>query len=323
MTTATPTRKKDSEAIEVNVVVLEDNDTEAERMKGFLEGSLASIPIRNGVKLSLQQIQLMKTKADVLKVLEGDVKVPDWIFCDFNLREKNAGLEVANTISSRRYPTDILLYTQAGTINIDNELLWNRYGNVWTANRDEIEGTIDKMVWRATTKLSDPEYLRGLVLSRATDTEVLIDDCVGSLFRIDDKLKDFFKWALLRSENYGPGSKFHTVATYLNRLPEDEYKSIHVVPKQVEGHIKEIFRTRNLVAHGIAISDGKGGLQIRNRLTPENQKKGKQQNSPSYFPDCLPRNKIKDHLHLCYKTDKELQKLQEDIVRLGNGATSQ
>lgn len=322
MTTATPAGKKDSETIEVNVVFLEDNDSEAERMKKILEGSLASISRRNGVKLSLQSIQLMKTKADVLKVLEGEVKVPDWIFCDLNLKEKNAGLEVAKTISGRRYPTDLLLYTQAGTINSDIELLGNRYGNVWTANRDEIEGTIDKMVWRATTKLSDPEYLRGLVLSRATDTELLIDDCVSSLFRIDDELKDHFKWALLRSENYGPSSKFQAVTTYLNGLPEDKRKSIHVDTERVAKHLTGIIRIRNLVAHGIAISDGKGGLQITNRLAPENQKKGNQNNSFSNRFD-LPRNDIKDHLHLCYKTDEELQELQKYIVGLGNGATSQ
>ena len=251
-----------------------------------------------------------------MKVLEGDAKVPDWVFCDLNLGERDAGLEVAKIISERRYPTDLLLYTQAGILGREIESFGNRYGNVWTANRDEIEGTIDKMVWRATTKLSDPEYLRGLVLSRATDTELLIDDCVVSLFRIDDELKDHFRWGLLRNESYGPGAKYQALATYIQKLKEEERKTLSVDVDKVGKHITDIFKKRNLVAHGIAISDGKGGLQISNRLNPQNQKKGNRKND-ELFRDNMNRNQSKEYLHLCYQTEKELQVLLKYLTDLG------
>ena len=99
----TPTEKekqKDGETIKVNAVILEDRDTEAERIRKFLEESLESISGRNEVKLSLQPIQIKRTKAEVLIVLENDAKVPDWVFCDLNLKDKNAGLDVAKIISS-------------------------------------------------------------------------------------------------------------------------------------------------------------------------------------------------------------------------------
>lgn len=315
----TPTEKekqKDGETIKVNAVILEDRDTEAERIRKFLEESLESISGRNEVKLSLQPIQIKRTKAEVLIVLENDAKVPDWVFCDLNLKDKNAGLDVAKIISDRRYPTDLLLYTQGGTLDNDIESFGNRYGNVWTANRDEIEGTIDKMVWRATTKLSDPEYLRGLVLSRATDTELLIDDCVASLFRIDDELKEHFRWGLLRNEGYGPGAKYESISTYINGLPEDDSKSLKVNVEKIGNHLKDIIGKRNLVAHGIAISDGKGGLHISNRLVPGNQKKGKSKDGKPYQFD-MTRDQSKEYFYLCYQTDKELQELLEYLINLG------
>ena len=261
------------------------------------------------MNLELKSIMHMKKKEDVLNHIEAEKSVPDWVLCDLNLSEKGAGMEVAREILHRRYPTDILLYSNAQVLGDDSKIDKGRYGNIMTANRDQIGASIYRLVWRAAVKLPDPEYLRGLVLSRVTDTELLIDDCLATLFKISDELVDRFKWGLLRSDGYGPSFKYSVIERYLKDRLNDDFSTCPIkMDKKREhltiyNHLMGVIGTRNLVAHGLAESDEAGGLFIKNRL----QEQGN---------SLLTRDQIKRRLHLCYRTDEELKTLLEFIKNM-------
>lgn len=292
--------------IAVSVIFVEDNENQYANILGKLKESIERISKQNNVQLDLGNPERKTTEKDVEEIMAKSTNVPDWIFCDLNLGigQDSTGSKIAEMVSSRQFPTDILLYSQGGILKKKTIKSVSRYGNIMTANREQIDGSIDKMVWRAVTRLQDPEYMRGLMLSRATNTESILDDCVAELFRINKSLREHFKWELLRSGSYGVLVKYDVLEKYLSSKQMEEEL------RKIEGHLRGITQDRNLIAHGIATYDGKGGLTIRNRQEHKNS------NSVPGNSQNLTRDKIKHYLHLCYETEEELNTLREHLKKM-------
>lgn len=302
--------------MDVTAVILEDHTIEAENLTNALKESINRISGLNTQKLNLVQPQIKKTKGELYGLMEKDEYVPDWIFCDVDLEEKKAGFEVAKTILRRGYPTDVLLYTQGGIFPEDEEIRGNRYCNIVTANRAQIEGSIDRLIWRAVTRFPDPEYLRGILLSRAADTEAYLDDCLTQLYginKIQEELRDSFKWGLLRSEGYGPSTKFKVLKEFLEfYFPETSAESSTITKKDLKNiaaMLETIFKTRNIAAHGIGYPDGNGGLFLTNRM----KKRDGSENGKNYEKP-ITRADIKSHLYRCYTVENELSKLLDYLT---------
>ena len=298
--------------VNLSAVILEDNTTQASTTFTTLTQSIERISKLIKIRTLPLARTIKQTRAEVEELMLAENIVPDWILCDVDLKETGAGVEVAKTILKRGYPTEVLLYTQSLVFPIVEDIQSNRYCNVATANKDQIDGAIDILVWRSVTRLADPDYLRGIMLSRAADTEALIDECLVQLFgvdKIDTQLRDSFRWGLLRSEGYGQSVKFKVLNDFLkDRLQPESNAPVSFTINEfntIRKNLECIFKTRNVVAHGIASSDEKGGLAILNRM----RRGDADGNSSPGYKQNIKRDEIKQYLHLCYITEEGLRKL--------------
>lgn len=289
-----------AEPIPLHVVILEDRVGQAQKILSVIVNSLDSVSRQTGITYSLDK-DFVKSKSEVENIMNSDTKLPDLIVCDLDLKDKGAGMEVAKLISDKLYPTDVLLYTYAGIINPVGPLPENRYGATLTANIEQIEGKVTWLIWKTLLKLSDPEYTRGLILSRTTDTETLLDECLTSLFRINEEQVDYFKWKLLRDGDYNWKHKFDVLSSGLSNEMESMVKEKGINMEKVLRHLSGIFTFRNEIAHGLVEGDKGGGLFIKNKLS-------------SNYPKDLDkshkkRSEIKKQLSLCHSTEREISSI--------------
>ena len=95
------------------------------------------------------------------------------------------------------------------------------------------------------TKWSDPEYIRGLVLSRAVDVEIAMDDCILAHFEVASSKESLFRREFLGRRGIGPFARFNVIR---------EAMKMHAVgnPYDQVNHenVKLIFLdTRDVFAH--------------------------------------------------------------------------
>lgn len=336
--------------IPLRILILDDGRPDSGHLKtleDYVKSTFGSVSARTGTKIDMQEPELTENPDSIYRIIENDENLPDLIFCDLNLKKNGSGEEVARRIAGQHYPTDVLLYSYGKSIDKDINII-SRYGVVLAANESKIEGYTESLVWRTIIKLSDPEYIRGLILSRATDTESHIDDCLVALFRIEPALKKNFKLGVLRIEGNGPGMKYrvfnstledaimeeiHKEDSKAEKSPEAIEKFFKGMNKDIpsiysdksfgdflrhlEGILTDIFKQRNQVAHGVATSDSKGGLIITNKLQfGNNAKKGK--NPASENEQYLSRDELKKFIYNCYKADQGLSWLLEFTEKLRN-----
>lgn len=296
-------------SIPLHAMILEDRTRQGEKISSLIGESLESVSKQTGIRYSLSKVDLMDNPEEVYKILNQDDSLPDWVFCDLDLKVVGAGKEVAERISNELYPTDVLLYTYAGMISNPDPLPKNRYGATLMANKDQIEGKVVWLMWRTLVKLSDPEYTRGLLLSRAADTESLLDECLSYLFRIQESQTVSFKWGLLRGEGYNWRHKFDVLSSGLSSDAKNKLEEKGIKMVRVSGHLNGIFQFRNDIAHGIVKGDQGGGLFLKNRISSNNTADSDQFHKT--------RDQIKKQLCLCHNTERDISSilsiLKEDV----------
>ena len=305
------TSAEEARGIQVRGIILDDSGTQGDLIRRELEGSLASVSSRTGINYNFPLPLVTANPEEVFEIIDTDKDIPDWIFCDLNLGKKGAGLAVANRIAKQLYPTDVLLYTYAGIVSEGIKLQDNRYGISLVANHDQITGRIEWLVWRTMVRLSDPEYVRGLLLSRATDVESKIDDCLASFFMISEGHIDYFKWGLLRGEGYNWLHKYGILSEGLKDMGTGDSSGLDLA--KLEKHLKDIFGLRNQVAHGIAQSDSSGGLSIKNRAA--DRTKGSDVKVNDVPKVVITRERVKQVLHLCYKVDDIFSNILDNLQK--------
>lgn len=296
-------------------LILEDREAEAKKVRGFFEAQIKSVNRRfQRIELTMEEPIVKSTYDEMLTEL-GKQSVPDFILCDLNLSEIGTGEKVVEEIVKRRYPTDLLLYTQGSVPlkeaypKIAND---HRYGNVFLAGRDVIEGTIESMALRAAVKLSDPEYLRGIILSKTTDVELSLDNCLSTMFKIEEQDIVFFKQGLLRSFDYAIINKFEIIKTFCEKNAIVNENSRIGDLEKILGRLRGINKTRNEVAHGNSSYDGAGGLKVVNRLQHQEKTKGKKnpKNEPKNKEkeiSAISRDEIRKHFHDCYQAIQDIE----------------
>ncbi len=256
-----PSGLRSQDAIHLRILLLDDKGSEGENVKNLvriIEGQFKSISGRMGMNVEAPSPEITTDPSRIYKIIEEEENLPDLIMCDLNLSKKGEGVKVARKITKQNYPTDVLLYS-FGAFKPKKIEIPSRYGVVLIANGSMIGGYIEWLAWRALVKLSDPEYMRGLILSRATDTEVIIDECLTNLFEIKDNLRSHFKMGLLRTEGNGPINKYEVLRSamvkfkLIEKIKPEEDKTL--------GKLRHINTKRNLVAHGRVESDGTGGVE--------------------------------------------------------------
>ncbi len=299
--------------VPVRVLILDDKGMESGKIKELVQSlreTFDSVSIQTGTHIKTPDPEITDDPSEIYRILKEEEDLPDLIFCDLNLSKKGEGEKVAMRIAEQHYPTDMMLYSYGTVLGKGTEIR-SRYGIVLTANEQKIKGYTEWLVWRTITKLSDPEYVRGLILSRATDTELIIDECLTDLFKVPDEHRQHFKMGVLRSEGNGPIQKYKVL-----RLSMED---IGLVGKVGSGEdhtlnkLLDIIKKRNLVAHGRAESDLRGGLVIQNRIDPSSSKNPDKNLD---YQEKLPRDVIKKYFYNCYKEDGELLEIRKKIKGL-------
>lgn len=289
-----------ADAIPLHAVILEDREKQAQIILSVVKDSLKSVSKQTGIPYSLTQ-ETVKSIEEVNYIMNRDDSLPDLVFCDLDLNVKGSGMEVAKRISNELYPTDVLLYSYAGVIDSSEVLPENRYGATLIANLDQIDGKISWLIWKTLLRLSDPEYTRGLILSRTADTETLLDECLFYLFRIHEEQADHFKWDLLRGGDYNWSHKFDVLSRGLSPKAGIKLKEKGINMETIRHHITGIFKFRNEIAHGIVKGDKGGGLFIKNKLSSGITKGTDKLHKK--------RSEIKKQLSLCHNTEREINSI--------------
>lgn len=130
-----------------------------------------------------------KSKLIELARSDGTSSIPDIVVLDNNLPgNPESGKEVLEEISKMRYPLDAILYTNLSDIpDFEHS---NPYGRIWTTSRDDLKPTL----LAATTKFylfwTNPEYIRGLVLSRFADLDNAWNELVVTIIHLEDEPKE-------------------------------------------------------------------------------------------------------------------------------------
>jgi hypothetical protein len=117
---------------------------------------------------------------------DGMLAFPDLVFLDNNIPDKpDSGKDALKVISERGYPLDSILYTELNDAPTADYI--NPYGRNWSTPYSDITAVVSQAMTKFYLSWSNPEYVRGLVLSRFADLDIAWNDLVISLLQVNDK----------------------------------------------------------------------------------------------------------------------------------------
>jgi hypothetical protein len=121
--------------------------------------------------------------------LDESPSIPDIVVLDNNLPgNPESGKEVLEETSKRRYPLDAVLYTNLPDIpDLEHS---NPYGRIWTTSRDDLKPTLLAAATKFYLFWTNPEYIRGLVLSRFADLDIAWNELVVTIIHLEDEPKE-------------------------------------------------------------------------------------------------------------------------------------
>ncbi len=143
--------------------------------------------------------ELVSWLESVSKESENGMRAfPDLVFLDNNIPgSPDSGKDALKVISEREYPLDSILYTELDdALTVDYT---NQYGRNWSTPYKDIDAIARQAMTKFYLFWSNPEYVRGLVLSRFADLDIKWNHLVTRLLQVDDRREDLVKeFALTR-----------------------------------------------------------------------------------------------------------------------------
>ena len=218
--------------------------------------------------LGLDDILTVSISAEVKRDLESATRfvtsadsLPDWVFVDQRLDRENGRLLV-ESLSAMGYPADVLFYTAATEVPRLNRDIALRYGKVRSASSQTLSPLVNQMAKEFLIKWGDPEYVRGLVLSRAVDVDIAMDECIVKYFKIADGNKGHFAHYILGANGVRLGVKLDLLDKAKKSLEDKKkFQAYHQIER---GKVQALFeKTRNVFAHKTLQRDPMNPFKIK------------------------------------------------------------
>ena len=246
--------------INLDYLLLDNSKDSRDRMNSRISASVDSVSTRMGLESGQATATCVKEAvdaADASAFIKESGILPDMLVIDQNLTGGEQGASFVRQVVEVGYPAEILLFSQAARAPQRRGMPQVRYGTLEVAGQGEIEGKIDFMVTRLLTKWGDPEYLRGLVLSRAVDVELAMDGCVITHMKIAKDKTDEFRSEFLGSDGLDAFKKAKLVVSTLEGVAKSRRAGAGPSFPTLNGkNLEFVFQdVRNKFAHNEILPD--------------------------------------------------------------------
>ncbi len=194
---------------------------------------------------------------------------PDLVFLDNNLGgDQGTGLHAINEISKAKLPLDSILYSNVQNVVEPNQT--NPYGRTWSSNYSDLEDVLESAITKFYLTWTNPEHIRGLILSRSADLDAAWNNLISSLLKLSNTKRPYFvEFALTRdgldisrkAENASKVSKTMEIKRYVNTGWSTKIGNF-------KERTKKHTSTRNDFAHNLINGIGNDGrIRIRTKKT--------------------------------------------------------
>ena len=243
------------------------------------------------------------TGKDLLqKLTSGGIReIAEIIGCDFGLDDgdlKN-GVEAVKRIRAMKYPTEIIVYgAQEQEANGVKDDIPGWYGNVIVCNDSrKVEASINSAAIKALVKWLDKEYLRGLIISRTTNVEDVLDNLLINFYQIAEQMKTNFGTDILQADLLAFGKKISIVEKIVKCIPKNDTKFGRSWKKDLDSDLKDLSNLRNNAAHGLfSLEYGKFRLKNRGKVSE------------------IGKSEIAEHFYKAYDAQMKLEHLLSNMV---------
>jgi hypothetical protein len=145
---------------------------------------------------------------------------PDILLLDNYLRgSPGSGEETLREISRRRLPVDSILYSEVS--NLEDPDQSNPYGRTWSTSYEHIDDIIRQAITKFYLSWTNPEYIRGLMLSRFADLDIALNDLIVELIQVGEEHKKYLTEFSLTRDGLDVARKAKNAASVAKLLVGD------------------------------------------------------------------------------------------------------
>jgi hypothetical protein len=300
-------RSGGTKTIKIGYLILDDGPSSRQTLKGIVRQSVESACQLLGIDpeaVKPEAIKEASTLTEAEQFVVGSDSLPYWLLVD-NRLEGESGQELVKLVEKLGYPADVLYYSRAGALPSLKRVGPPRYGKVISALWDDLPARISVMAQEFLFKWTDPEYIRGLVLSRAVDVEIAMDDCILAFFKVDDTKEPTFRGKLLGTHGAELFARFDVIekAVLEVRKPASKGGPAEGYEKITKETAGSVFRdTRDVFAHNLLRKNPNQpfGLQITHK-------------SGGDIP--YRREALQQYFLTCSRMLADLERLEENLKR--------
>ena len=219
-------QKKETASVELKYLLLDDVENEMEGVEKSVREEVDLLCKSKNVHLDPRIVSISvepKNRfGDALNYIKSMEELPDWVLVDVRLGEKEDGHMLVEKIRELGYPADVLLYTQADWAQ-QSPMEELRYGKLRVAGgMENIKAEISDMARDFLRKWREPEYLRGIVLSRAADMDVAMDDLIVKYFSVEGEKEAEFRECFFGKQPINLGAKLSIIEAVAGRVNWDQ-----------------------------------------------------------------------------------------------------
>lgn len=270
------TELKGTQRVLLDVCILDDDEGQQHEIHASVRNAMVSVSLQLGVDACLQTSKGFEDSDTFEKHLfpgnnpseHPSEHLPTLVLCDVALKQRN-GIEIAKDIAKRSFPTDVVVYSKGA--QSEEVRVTNRYGRVFFAkDKSTLDPKITACLWGIVSRWDDPEYMRGLMLSRIGDVEAELD--LGLMFYFnrgkdaEAAQKRFKKEFLHASQTFTFEPKFRLMDSILKGLRGADTPICDVKDdKYLNDTWQKLGKRRNSLAHGGVEKSEDGGIKITRR----------------------------------------------------------
>jgi hypothetical protein len=280
----------DPKGTKLGYLILDDGEASRGKLKEVVREAVGLACTQAGLaKAAIDPIVVNESAklADASKFVTEADRLPYWLLVDSAL-EGESGEELLQVVKRLGYPADVVYYSRAeGKLTLKG-VGPLRYCKVSLARWDDLPAKVEQMAREFLLKWTDPDYVRGLVLSRAVDVEVAMDSCILAYFGIDKTQEPTFRKELLGKNGAQLGPRL-TVLEKAVRQVGSNAKGPSEFGKMSTGSLKKLLEgTRNIFAHNIVVPDPKEPfiVKLRHKAGGAAEYSYEREGLQEYFLDC-------------------------------------
>ena len=224
---------------------------------------------------------------------------PDILLLDNNLPgSPGSGEETLSEISRRRLPVDSILYSEVSDLEYPDQS--NPYGRTWSTSYKDIDDIIRQAITKFYLFWTNPEYIRGLMLSRFADLDIALNGLIVELIQVGEERKKYLTEFSLTRDGLAVTTKAKNAASVAKLLVKDG-KLAEEVEKEISRFKGDIIRyagERDDFAHNPILELYGEGIEITAKS---------QENKP------YSRNTVKEFSANCTSSILEIEAMTDTI----------